>query len=697
MPVLTRDQQKAELSRLRGGQEQPDTAVRLRIHSGVHRLSGGRPLFVTRLGEAAAALQFPVPEDCTDWTLLDARVPAGDDDEGRRVADRPVADVLLDELVTCQRPEELPPEHRAHWLDLLTHLSVAHDVECAQTLMRAVQEGRDDQLSAYLIADLMEDSGWPRCPRHFIGDLGLRRLLTRRLHLLRPGGAAWHTDHALLQGHYRDLGNDHPDPLFRTAGAHRTHHLLASDGADLVTRYLAGTFLTRPLTDWCEELLSVADAALIGVADDRYAHALGEIHVHGDTRRRLIDRLLHAVWLTEDLAQPLDETVPGALRGPLRGLSEELARIADEAVRTRGRKGRMWPGRRRGPRCSSAWPVSGETGRRTSSRSSGAGVRSTSGSGDQAVCGFTGRGRAALRRFGNWLYNTLWANWTRRIATLLGLAAVGTLVYVLLPPPDEPAGPETCATGVVRRGGECIGVNGTGYDFGTPEIGKVARAIAEENRKVDGKPHVTIAMMLPLQPDIPAERRQLRSEIQGAYLAQYRANRGENVPLIRLVLANPGDGYAQQAKVVRQLGAMAKDKRHNLRAVTGFNLSLRTTENAIGQLTNKHGIPVLASRISADGLANPEDENKGVPFPGLARIIPTNSQQAKALASFHGGLDDAETVLIKDTRPNDIYVESLAEAFGATSRARRGRRTSRTGPRGSPRSAPRATTSNRSA
>ncbi|MFH8560621.1 hypothetical protein [Streptomyces sp. NPDC017988] len=342
MPVLTRDQQKAELSRLRGDQEQPDTAVRLRIHSGVHRLSGGRPLFVTRLGEAAAALTFPATDDradCTDWTLLDARVPAGDDGEGRRVADRPVADVLIDELVTCQRPEELPPEHRGHWLDLLTHLSVAHDVECAQTLMRAVQEGRGDHLSAYLIADLLEDSGWPRCPRHFIGDLGLRRLLTRRLHLLRPGGAAWHTDHALLQGHYRDLGNDHPDALFKTAGAHRMHHLLASDGADLVTRYLAGTFLTRPTAEWCEELLAIADAALIGADDDRYARALGEVHVHGDTRRRLIDRLLHAVWLTEDRTQPLDETVPGALRGPLRGLSEELARIADEAVRDQGPEG----------------------------------------------------------------------------------------------------------------------------------------------------------------------------------------------------------------------------------------------------------------------------------------------------------------------------------------------------------------------
>ncbi|ATL29988.1 hypothetical protein [Streptomyces formicae] len=339
MPVLTRDQQKDELSRLRGGREQPDNAVRLRIHSGVHRLSGGRPLFVTRLGEATAAASFPTPEECTDWAILDARVPAGEDEQGRPVADRPVADVLVDELVGRELPEELPPEHRGHWLDLLTHLSVAHDVECAQTLVRAVQEDRSERLNAYRIAELLEDTGWPRCPRHFIGDLGLRRLLTRRLYRLRDGGAAWHADHALLQGHYRDLGDHHADALFVTAGAHRMHHLLASDGADLVTRYLAGTFLTRPAAEWCEELLAVADAALIGADDDRYARALGETQVRGDTLRRRVDRLLHAVWLTEDRIQPLEETVPTVLRGPLRELSEELSKIADEAVRDQGPEG----------------------------------------------------------------------------------------------------------------------------------------------------------------------------------------------------------------------------------------------------------------------------------------------------------------------------------------------------------------------
>ncbi|MEU7579482.1 hypothetical protein AB0B50_17960 [Streptomyces sp. NPDC041068] len=164
MPVLTHDQQKDELSRLRSGQEQSDNAVRLRVHSGVHRLSGGRPLFVTRLGAATAAASFPTPEECTDWAILDARVPAGEDDQGRRIADRSVADVLVDELIGGERPGELPAEHRSHWLDLLTHLSVAHDVECAQILVRAVHEGRTERLSAYRIAELLDDTGWPRCP-----------------------------------------------------------------------------------------------------------------------------------------------------------------------------------------------------------------------------------------------------------------------------------------------------------------------------------------------------------------------------------------------------------------------------------------------------------------------------------------------------------------------------------------------------
>src|SRR5690606_31581615 len=51
-------------------------------------------------------------------------------------------------------------------------------------------------------------------------------------------------------------------------------------------------------------------------------------------------------------------------------------------------------------------------------------------------------------------------------------------------------------------------------------------------------------------------------------------------------------------------------------------------------------------------------------FPGLARVIPTNRDAARALAGFHGerGREDRKTVLVYDRR-SDGYSESLAKAF----------------------------------
>ncbi|MGA4840719.1 amino acid ABC transporter substrate-binding protein [Streptomyces sp. G45] len=262
----------------------------------------------------------------------------------------------------------------------------------------------------------------------------------------------------------------------------------------------------------------------------------------------------------------------------------------------------------------------------------------------------------------NWLYTHAWATPLKKAVTVLAAVAVGVAAGILVP--RTVGGPDRCADGVERHGGECVGVNGSGYDFGVPEITKVSAAIAKENRRVEDQPHITVAMMLPLQPDSTAERRQLRSDLQGAYLAQYRANRAEQKPPLRLVLANPGRDYGQQARVVDELARLADSSEHNLRAVTGFNLSLRNTVAAVDRLTNELRIPVLISRASADELANDESRDARPRFKGLARVIPTNQQQARALAAFHGDLRDEETVLVRDTRPDDIYVESLARAFG---------------------------------
>ncbi|MEV5358435.1 ABC transporter substrate-binding protein [Streptomyces sp. NPDC052693] len=253
--------------------------------------------------------------------------------------------------------------------------------------------------------------------------------------------------------------------------------------------------------------------------------------------------------------------------------------------------------------------------------------------------------------------------WKKILYSLLGvlvLVAGVTLTTSLVRKPD------TCADGVERIDGECVGVNGEGYDFGTPEIADVARAVARENDRIEDQPHVTVAMMLPLQSDREALRRQMRSDLQGAYLGQRQANAGEGEPpKIRLVLANPGRDYGHQAKVVDTLLRMAASPEDRLRAVTGFNLSLAATEAAVKRLT-EHKVPVLAARISGDRIAN-EDRADGMArlrFPGLARILPTNNDAARALADFNGeqGRRNVRTVLVYDKRP-DGYNESLARAF----------------------------------
>ncbi|WP_241838010.1 amino acid ABC transporter substrate-binding protein [Streptomyces sp. CB03234] len=254
-------------------------------------------------------------------------------------------------------------------------------------------------------------------------------------------------------------------------------------------------------------------------------------------------------------------------------------------------------------------------------------------------------------------------NWKKILLALLAVGALTTVAWFTWSIYQKP---DTCIDGIERIEGECVGVDGDGYDFGTPEIRDVAGAIAQENKRIAGQPHVTVAMMLPLQSDRAALRRQMRSDLQGAYLGQRQANDGEGeLPKIRLVLANPGRNYGHQAKVVDTLLRMADSPEDRLRAVTGFNLSLKPTEDAIKRLTD-HKVPVLASRISGDWIAN-EDRPDGTAklrFPGLARIIPTNGDAAQALANFNGERrrENLKTVLVYDKR-RDGYNESLAKAF----------------------------------
>ncbi|CAM5279367.1 hypothetical protein SXANM310S_03083 [Streptomyces xanthochromogenes] len=231
--------------------------------------------------------------------------------------------------------------------------------------------------------------------------------------------------------------------------------------------------------------------------------------------------------------------------------------------------------------------------------------------------------------------------------------------------------PAACGRGLEIHGGECVGVSdGTGVFMpdvkGMPQV---FERIAEQNKAVAGRKHATVALLIPMQSASPAVQRQILSEVQGAYLAQVAANGADSVkPAIRLVLANPGDGYGRWRGTLDQLTAQEPD----LRVVVGFNLSLDKTKEALTYVTNTLHLPAVASVVTADDFANPEGTDT-VPYPGLARVVSTSREQARALLAFDPELAGSETALVADDRPGDDYDRSLRDAFAEARRNEGGR------------------------
>ncbi|MEU0739012.1 hypothetical protein [Streptomyces sp. NPDC006134] len=247
---------------------------------------------------------------------------------------------------------------------------------------------------------------------------------------------------------------------------------------------------------------------------------------------------------------------------------------------------------------------------------------------------------------------------------LLGAAgAVGVIVWA--------AGlPDYCQSGnerLVEEDGQCVGVSDGSHVFDS-SISAVSHKIEQLNDQVveGGKPYATIALMIPMTPDeeSEADRAQLLREVQGAYLAQYRANvvDKEDVP-VRLVLANPGRELEHSRRVAGWLAEMARSPKDRLRVVFGFNLSVRENADTIGYLTRQQHIPVVGGPITATDLANDASGR----YPGLVKVVPSNLDQANALRAY---LDEdvEKTFLIQDRSGSDLYSRSLLEAFGAVTK-----------------------------
>jgi len=238
------------------------------------------------------------------------------------------------------------------------------------------------------------------------------------------------------------------------------------------------------------------------------------------------------------------------------------------------------------------------------------------------------------------------------------LVAIVALLAAVVVVPAIGKAARTCDEGVEKRGdnSECTGVTDGRYVF-SPELEDVQQRIRAENDAVaaSGQPFVSVAVFLPmtLMDDDILSREWVRHQLQGAFMAQHRANNSNSwgsTPLIKLLLANPGSRLAQWEPVVAELERRI-DTDHVV-AVTGIGLSLDDSRKALRRLSELE-IPIIGSHLAADDLSE---------IPGFMRVSPTSSTYGQAAAA-HIKPTAHTAALVQDRNPADLYPKTLAEAF----------------------------------
>lgn len=229
-----------------------------------------------------------------------------------------------------------------------------------------------------------------------------------------------------------------------------------------------------------------------------------------------------------------------------------------------------------------------------------------------------------------------------------------------------------CKDGLVSRAGLCIGVTDSS-NFGDPDLSAVMDKIAAENANASapGQNYYSLAYLGPFEPPDArtAVSTGLRREIEGVYLAQYRANRTNELgdtPKIKIFVANAGPRNEHWETVSKSLIELSQGP-DRLRAVVGLGNSLETTKMAIRMLTQPPDgaspVATIGARLTADSLKlmplSPDDRR----VEGFFRVAPTNTDEAVAAVDHIQQMGYTRPLLLKDRNSADAYVTTLGAAF----------------------------------
>ena len=208
--------------------------------------------------------------------------------------------------------------------------------------------------------------------------------------------------------------------------------------------------------------------------------------------------------------------------------------------------------------------------------------------------------------------------------------------------------------------GECVGISDGSFVFDEAYRSVFDKVRSENDAVVDsGNPYVSIAILVPYTIGVDDANTvdSIVGQLQGAYVAQYRANHrtaGVKPPQIRLLLANVGSEGRQWKPVVAELRTRVYPHVDNLVGVAGLGSSFQATADFINRIGDAD-LPMVASVATADDLMDASS--------WAFRVAPTNTDEAEALIRYLRAEGIEDGLLVEDLDEENLYARTLASAF----------------------------------
>ncbi|MGW0546194.1 hypothetical protein [Streptomyces altiplanensis] len=213
---------------------------------------------------------------------------------------------------------------------------------------------------------------------------------------------------------------------------------------------------------------------------------------------------------------------------------------------------------------------------------------------------------------------------------------------------------------------QCIGYSDNAVQvFGTNErLRKAQQAIFAQNetaeklrRQQSGRPYLSIVHFVGLthRDAAPDTDHAAAEELEGLLLRQRAQNvESKTQPLLRVIVANGGDGMRKAPEVVREMLRPLFDADPSVVGVIGLDRTVEETERAITEI-GLAGVPTIGTTLTGSGL--------GDRSPLYFQVVPDNTVQARLIAEYAEHLK-ARKVTLYHPRRTDSYIETLVEAAG---------------------------------